>query len=84
MSVLVDARELQGLCASTAPPALLDVRWRLGDPTGREQFVAAHIPGASYVDLDRELAGVAAPTAGRHPLPSVDQLEAAARRWGLR
>ena len=84
MNVLVDVRELQSMCASAAPPRLLDVRWRLGGPSGREQFLAGHIPGASYVDLDRELAGPAAPKIGRHPLPSVDQLEAAARGWGLR
>jgi len=83
-SVLVDVQELQRLCRSTAPPRLLDVRWRLGDPTGRDQFLAGHIPGAAFVDLDRELAAKASPRAGRHPLPSVDQLQAAARRWGLR
>jgi thiosulfate/3-mercaptopyruvate sulfurtransferase len=84
MNVLVDVGELQLLCASTAPPALLDVRWRLGGPSGREQFLAGHIPGASYVDLDRELAAPPSPQAGRHPLPTIDQLQAAARRWGLR
>jgi thiosulfate/3-mercaptopyruvate sulfurtransferase len=63
---------------------LLDVRWRLGDPSGPEQFLAGHIPGAIFVDLDRELAAEASPAAGRHPLPSIDQLQAAARRWGLR
>ena len=83
-SVLVDVPGLQSLCRSAAPPSLLDVRWRLGDPTGRDQFLAGHIPGACFVDLDRELAAPASLTAGRHPLPSVDQLQAAARSWGVR
>ncbi len=83
-SVLVDVEELQALRRSRAPLRLLDVRWRLGDPSGPEQFLAGHIPGAIFVDLDRELAAEASPAAGRHPLPSIDQLQAAARRWGLR
>ncbi len=82
--VLVDVDELQALRRSGAPLRLLDVRWRLGGPDGHEQFLSGHIPGAVFVDLDRELAGEPSPRAGRHPLPSVDGLQAAARRWGLR
>ena len=82
--VLVDVEELQALRRSSTPLRLLDVRWRLGGPSGHEQFLAGHIPGAIFVDLDRELAGEASPRAGRHPLPSVDRLQAVARRWGLR
>ncbi|MGX6601494.1 sulfurtransferase [Micromonosporaceae bacterium Da 78-11] len=65
------------------PPVLLDVRWALGDPHGAEHYRAGHIPGAVYVDLDTELAGPHAPGAGRHPLPSIEALQAAARRWGV-
>ena len=82
--VLVDVDELQALRRSGTPLRLLDVRWRLGGPDGHEQFLSGHIPGAVFVDLDRELAGEPSPRAGRHPLPSVDGLQAAARRWGLR
>jgi thiosulfate/3-mercaptopyruvate sulfurtransferase len=82
--VLVDVEELQALRRSSTPLRLLDVRWRLGGPSGHEQFLAGHIPGAVFVELDRELAAEPSPAAGRHPLPSVDQLQAAARRWGLR
>src|SRR3954463_13940597 len=49
-----------------------DVRWYLNRPgAGRAAYDAAHIPGAIFVDLDRDLAdpdGLGAP--GRHPLPS--------------
>lgn len=64
---------------------ILDVRWRLDRPDGRPDYLAGHIPGAVYVDLDTELAdhGRAA-TEGRHPLPSPAALQAAARRWGIR
>ncbi|WP_442907595.1 sulfurtransferase [Kineococcus sp. G2] len=63
---------------------LLDVRWRLGETTGREQHRAGHLPGAVFVDLDAELSAPPSPAAGRHPLPAVADLQRAARRWGLR
>jgi thiosulfate/3-mercaptopyruvate sulfurtransferase len=62
---------------------LLDVRWALGDDRGREKYLEGHLPGAVYVDLDTELSGPASPAEGRHPLPSVQALQAAARRWGI-
>ena len=62
---------------------LLDVRWQLGRTDGREQYLAGHLPGAVYVDLDTELSAPPSPAQGRHPLPSVQSLQAAARRWGI-
>jgi thiosulfate/3-mercaptopyruvate sulfurtransferase len=82
--VLVDAVELGEALRAGPAPALLDVRWKLGDPTGRERYAEAHLPGAVYVDLDRELAAPATPARGRHPLPEIADLQAAARGWGLR
>ncbi|MFS0703124.1 sulfurtransferase, partial [Cellulomonas sp. 179-A 9B4 NHS] len=83
-AVLVDVDELAALLADDDPPAVLDVRWALGRTDGREQHLAAHVPGAVHVDLDTELAAPPSPAAGRHPLPAVADLEQAARRWGLR
>nr|WP_236628824.1 sulfurtransferase [Cryobacterium roopkundense] len=62
---------------------VLDVRWKLGAPPGFHDYRSGHIPGAAYVDLERELAGHGAPTEGRHPLPPIDVLQAAARSWGI-
>lgn len=62
---------------------VLDVRWKLGGPPGREEYERGHIPGAVYVDLDTELAGRGAPIDGRHPLPTEADFQDAARRWGL-
>jgi len=84
MSVTVTVAELRERLASDAPPLVLDVRWALGDPHGRDHYAAGHIPGAVFVDLDRELAGSPTPEGGRHPLPDVAELQAAARKWGLR
>lgn len=63
---------------------VLDVRWALGGPPGHETYLTGHVPGAVYVDLDTELAAHGEPTDGRHPLPTVAALQAAARRWGVR
>jgi len=75
--------ELAGLLGSERPPVLLDVRWALGDPYGRDHYADGHIPGAVYVDLDTELAAPASPESGRHPLPDLAELQESARRWGI-
>jgi len=82
--VLVDADQLARLLGDDEPPVLLDVRWALGRTDGHERYLASHLPGAVYVDLDTELAAPPSPAAGRHPLPDVADLEQAARRWGVR
>ncbi|MFT4228796.1 MAG: rhodanese-like domain-containing protein [Microbacterium sp.] len=76
--------ELASLLAAGAPVRLLDVRWRLDQPEGRPAYLAGHLPGAVYVDLERELTDPGHPEEGRHPLPRLSELEGAARRWGLR
>jgi thiosulfate/3-mercaptopyruvate sulfurtransferase len=80
VSVLVRAADL---LAVSGRPVLLDVRWALGDDRGHERYLEGHLPGAVFVDLDAELADPPSPEAGRHPLPSVQRLQAAARRWGI-
>jgi thiosulfate/3-mercaptopyruvate sulfurtransferase len=62
---------------------LLDVRWTVAEPDGRPAYLASHIPGAVYVDLDAELSDRSTRGRGRHPLPSVAALQGSARRWGL-
>lgn len=84
MDVLIEATELAVRVASDPRTVVLDVRWKLGDPRGREQYLAGHIPGAVYVDLETELAAPPSAAAGRHPLPELASLQSAARGWGLR
>ena len=80
--ILITAAGLTGLLAAGDPPTLLDVRWRLGGPPGRELYDAAHIPGAAFVDLDKDLA--APPSAGgRHPMPAATDFEQAMRLAGV-
>jgi thiosulfate/3-mercaptopyruvate sulfurtransferase len=83
VSILVSADELAEALASDTPPVVLDVRWRLDRPDGRPDYLAGHIPGAVHVDLDEELAEHGPPERGRHPLPSLGRLQAAARSWGI-
>ncbi len=80
-SPLITVAQLRG---RERRPALLDVRWALGDAHGRERYLEGHLPGAVYVDLERELSAPASAAGGRHPLPARGELERAARRWGLR
>ena len=66
-------------------PALriVDCRYRLGEPgAGEALWRHAHIPGAAFMDLDRDLAGPPGER-GRHPLPEAAAFEAAARRAGI-
>jgi thiosulfate/3-mercaptopyruvate sulfurtransferase len=81
--VVITAHELARLIAARHPVTLLDVRWRLGGPPGHELFQAGHIPGAAFVDLDRDLAAPPGP-GGRHPMPAAATFEAAMRRAGVR
>lgn len=80
---LVSPAELAAALDGPRPPVLLDVRWSLQGPGGAELYAEGHLPGARFVDLDRDLA--AEPGAGgRHPLPDPDAFAAAMRRAGVR
>jgi len=62
----------------------VDCRWDLADPArGRELYLAGHVPGASFLDLDADLSDLSVPDAGRHPLPSAERFAAAAGRAGI-
>jgi thiosulfate/3-mercaptopyruvate sulfurtransferase len=63
-------------------PVLLDVRWRLGGPPGIDSYRQGHLPGAVFIDLDRDLSGSPGP-AGRHPLPDPAVFQAAMRAAGV-
>ena len=60
-----------------------DVRWYLDGRSGRDAFTSAHVPGATFVDLEHDLSTLGDPTDGRHPLPSPEELAAALGRLGI-
>ncbi len=82
-SPLISTADLDALLGSTDPVTVLDVRYRMGGPSGPAEHAAGHVPGAAYVDLDRDLAGPPG-AGGRHPLPAREVFEAAMRRVGVR
>lgn len=50
--------------------AIADCRFSLADSElGRQQYLAAHIPGAYHLDLNRDLSSPVQKHGGRHPLP---------------
>lgn len=88
MRPLISTTALTELLNCPRPPILLDVRWRLSGPPGRQDYQAGHIPGAVFLDLDTELSarpGVdAGLETGRHPLPDPAALQATLRAAGVR
>jgi thiosulfate/3-mercaptopyruvate sulfurtransferase len=61
----------------------VDCRWALDDPAlGRRLYREGHIPGAAFLDVERDLSGPAGGT-GRHPLPSTADFVEAAGRAGI-
>ena len=63
---------------------IIDCRFDLMDPAaGRESYLAGHIPGSVYADLDADLAALVGPTTGRHPLPEIDVATETFRRLGV-
>jgi thiosulfate/3-mercaptopyruvate sulfurtransferase len=68
---------------STVIYRFVDCRWDIADPeAGRRLYLEAHIPGAAFLDVDRDLAAAPGP-GGRHPLPSAAAFAAAASRAGI-
>jgi thiosulfate/3-mercaptopyruvate sulfurtransferase len=61
----------------------VDCRWALDDPgLGRRLYREGHIPGAAFLDVERDLSGPAGDS-GRHPLLSADAFAEAASRAGI-
>ena len=80
---LVSAGQLAAELAGPDAPTLLDCRWRLAGGADRAGYDQGHLPGAVFVDLDRDLAGQPG-RGGRHPLPDPEAFQAAMRRAGVR
>jgi len=64
--------------------AVVDCRFNLLAPDeGESQYFEAHIPGALYAHLDRDLSGPRTGKNGRHPLPSIQEMAKTFSRWGI-
>lgn len=65
------------LAANTENPqvVIIDCRFSLADSeSGQKQYQESHIPGAFYLDLNRDLASAVGKHGGRHPLPNMGEL----------
>lgn len=78
---LISAAELERRLAAE-PPTVLDVRWELSTGPQRDAYLAGHIPGAVFVDLDADLSALPG-AGGRHPLPTGSAFAVAMRRCGV-
>jgi thiosulfate/3-mercaptopyruvate sulfurtransferase len=64
--------------------AVVDCRFDLRqDDWGFDQYVASHVPTATYASLSRDMSGVPSGNNGRHPLPDIDALARTLGRLGV-
>ncbi len=64
--------------------AVFDCRFLLDAPDAcRQQYLEAHVPGAVYVHLDRDMSAPKTGRNGRHPLPTPDALVLMVERLGI-
>jgi thiosulfate/3-mercaptopyruvate sulfurtransferase len=62
----------------------VDCRWELGQPArGRELYLAGHVPGAAFLDVEADLSAPPVEGGARHPLPSAEAFADAAGRAGI-
>jgi thiosulfate/3-mercaptopyruvate sulfurtransferase len=63
---------------------VFDCRHDLGNPSlGEQQYSKAHIPGALFAHLDRDLSAPKTGSNGRHPLPTPEAIAAWLGKQGL-
>jgi len=80
---LVSPEQLLAALAAGAAPLVIDCSFDLADPAaGERAFAEAHLPGAVYAHLDRDLAGAKTGRNGRHPLPARADWAATLARLG--
>jgi thiosulfate/3-mercaptopyruvate sulfurtransferase len=82
-TTLIDIESLRALIG-TPGTLVLDCRFDLAAPgAGREAYLRGHIPGARYLDLNRDLSAPVSAASGRHPLPDPQALAALLASAGL-
>ena len=84
MNTLISVAQLAGQLEQ-ASTMVFDCRYALTDPAaGRTAYARSHIPGAYFVDMNRDLSTPHVPgKTGRHPLPSKTDWIARVQSWGL-
>ena len=85
MGTLITPLELAKLQTNSDPLFIFDCHSSLMDEAaGERAYNEAHIPGAQFAHLTRDLSGPIEPgKTGRHPLPAKDFFVATLERWGV-
>ena len=82
---ILSVEDLRRLIGDAADVLVIDCEFDLGDPDrGRTIYRESHLPGARYLDLERDLSGEVTGTNGRHPLPARTAFAATMRGLGLK
>jgi thiosulfate/3-mercaptopyruvate sulfurtransferase len=71
------------LAQNLARVVVCDVRWYLDGRSGRAAYDGGHVPGAVWVDVDRDLSAPGADADGRHPLPAPEAFASAMAALGI-
>lgn len=80
---LIDCESLQHQLG-TPNWVVVDCRFDLLQPqAGRVAYLAGHIPGAVYADLNEDLSAPVTAQSGRHPLPNSQELAQKLGNWGI-
>ena len=83
MSNLISAQDLHERL-NDPNLVIIDTRFNLQNPSqGRQDYEAGHIPGAVYMDLDKDLSAPPETHGGRHPLPDMQGFANTLERAGI-
>ena len=70
--ILLTPQDLQHLIAINGC-VIVDCRFELNEPEkGYRDYLAGHLPGARYANLNHDLSSAVTPASGRHPLPGAE------------
>ncbi|MEO8345048.1 MAG: sulfurtransferase [Betaproteobacteria bacterium] len=83
-TTLITTAELEPLLGQP-DVVICDVRYDLAQPDtfGAAEYAKAHLPGAQFVDVDRDLSARKTGSNGRHPLPNPETAAAVFARLGI-
>jgi thiosulfate/3-mercaptopyruvate sulfurtransferase len=81
-STLIEAVELRSRI-DAADLAVVDCRFDPQPGAGKAAYLAAHVVGARYADLNLDLSAPPGPHTGRHPLPAPQVFAARLGGWGI-
>ena len=81
-TTFISTQELSNLIATT-DIVVVDCRYTGGEKS-HSDYLEAHIPGAVFASMDKDLSGEIIPgVTGRHPLPKVEDIENRLSNWGI-